>query len=112
MQQIIPTHKEIYPVDEAPPPANYDIILTGFWVNRGKPDQKSQGYMKKVKDKKVGIFATLGAYPTSKHAREALHYARKLLGANEIVGEFICQGKIDPLVLRRMPKYKVHEMNN
>ena len=68
--------------------------------------------MKKVKDKKVEIFATLGTYPTSKHAREALHYARKLLGANEILGEFICQGKIDPLVLRRMPKDKVHEMNN
>ena len=103
--------KEIYPVEEAPSPEGYDFIAVGFWVNRGKPDEKSGKYMKQIKGKKVGIFATLGAYPTSKHARKALESARTLLKENEILAEFICQGKIDPAILKRMPKNRAHEMN-
>ncbi len=109
--ETIDIDKEIYPVEKAPLPDGYDFIAIGFWVNRGRPDVKARSYMEKIRNKKVGIFATLSAYPTSKHARGALASARELLKSNEIVVEFICQGKLDPLVLSRMPKDKTHEMN-
>ncbi len=109
---ILPGNKEIYPVDKAPSPDKYDFIALGFWVNRGKPDQSAREFMEKIKGKNVGIFATIGAYPTSKHAREALYAARDILKENNILGEFICQGKINPKVLERMPRDKIHEMNS
>ncbi len=110
--EILDTDKEIYPVEVAPEPDDYDFIAVGFWVNRGQPDYRAKTYMEKIKNKKVGIFGTLSAYPTSKHARLALASARKMLNGNEILTEFICQGKLDPAVLERMPKDKTHEMNS
>ena len=106
----IPEPKEISRVEDAPPPDLYDFIAVGFWVNRGMADEKVEEYMKRIKGKKVGVFATLGAYPNSSHAREVLNWAREILDSNDVLGEFICQGKIDPNILDKMPKDGVHTM--
>ena len=63
--EILPEPKEIYSVQDAPPPEGYDFIAAGFWVNKGTADNAAQKYMKTIKGKKVGLFATLGAYPNS-----------------------------------------------
>ena len=107
---ILPEPKELFSVEDAPSPDLYDFIAVGFWVNRGMADEKAQEYMKKIKGKKVGIFATLGAYPNSAHARDVLNWARQILDGNDVLGEFICQGKIDPDILDKMPKDGVHAM--
>ena len=108
--EVLPEAKEIFSVEDAPSPDLYDFIATGFWVNRGTADEKAQQYMKRIKGKKVGVFGTLGAYPNSMHAREALSSVRELLDGNDLLGEFICQGKIDPNLLDKMPKNGVHAM--
>ena len=107
---ILPESKELFSVEDAPSPDLYDFIAVGFWVNRGMADEKAQEYMKRIKGKKVGVFATLGAYPNSSHAREVLNWAREILDGNNVLGEFICQGKIDPDILDKMPKDGVHAM--
>ena len=107
---ILPETKELFSVEDAPSPDLYDFIAVGFWVNRGMADEKAQKYMKRIKGKKVGVFATLGAYPNSSHAREVLNWARKILDGNDVLGEFICQGKIDSNILDKMPKNGVHAM--
>ncbi len=108
--EVLPEPKEIFSVETAPPPDPYDVIAMGFWVNRGTADEKAQEYLKKIRGKKVGIFGTLGAYPNSMHAREVLSNVRKLLDGNDLIGEFICQGKIDPDILDKMPTDGVHAM--
>lgn len=45
---------------------------------------------------------TLGAYPDSKHASESIQKARELLKDNNILGAFICQGKVDPQLIKWM----------
>ena len=107
---ILPEPKELFSVEDAPSPDLYDFIAVGFWVNRGMADEKAQEYMKRIKGKKVGVFATLGAYPNSSHAREVLNRAREILDGNDVLGEFICQGKIDPYILDKMPKDGAHTM--
>jgi len=107
---ILPETKELFNVEDAPSPDLYDFIAVGFWVNRGMADEKAQKYMKRIKGKKVGVFATLGAYPNSSHARKVLNWAREILDDNDVLGEFICQGKIDSNILDKMPKNGVHAM--
>ena len=107
---ILPESRELFSVEDAPSPDSYDFIAIGFWVDRGAADGKAQQYMKRIKEKKVGIFGTLGAYPNSIHAREVLSSVRELLDGNDLLGEFICQGKIDPNILDKMPKNGVHTM--
>jgi len=107
---ILPEPKEMFSVEDAPSPDLYDFIAVGFWVNRGMADEKAKEYMKRIKGKKVGIFATLGAYPNSAHARDVLNWAREILKGNDVLGEFICQGRIDPDILDKMPKDGVHTM--
>ncbi len=108
--EILPEPKEIYSVQDAPPPEGYDFIAVGFWVNKGTADNAAQKYMKTIKGKKVGLFATLGAYPNSMHAKESMANGKELLTGNEILAEFICQGKVDPDLLARMPKDGPHAM--
>ncbi len=108
--EVLPESKEIFMVEDAPSPDLYDFIAIGFWVDKGTADEKAQGYIKTIKEKKVGIFGTLGAYPNSIHAREVLSSVRELLDGNDLLGEFICQGKIDPYILDKMPKNGVHTM--
>lgn len=106
----VPEPKEIFRVEDAPSPNLYDFIAIGFWVDRGTVDEKAQEYMKTLNGKKVGIFATLGAYPNSAHAHEVLNRARDILDGNKVLGDFICQGKIDPNILDKMIGDGVHTM--
>lgn len=100
--EVMPQGTELYPVDEAPAPEEYDFIVVGFWADRENADKKAQNYLQKIKGKKVALFGTLGADPDSNHALGTMENAKKLVSDNLIVGEFMCQGKIDPKLTERL----------
>lgn len=108
--ETLPEDTEIYPVDKAPSPDGYDRLLIGFWADKGRVDDQARQYMTIVKNKQVGLFATLGAQPESKHALDILASAREQLTGNTIFGEFICQGKIDPSLIKMMEASGAHPM--
>ena len=42
---------EMFDVSAAPADiSGYDLVVIGFWVDRGHPDQKSMDFMKRVED--------------------------------------------------------------
>jgi flavodoxin len=95
---------DVFPVETAPPAAGYDLVAVGFWVDRGTADKKAQSYLNTIHGKRVALFATLGAYPDSEHAAKSMINAAALLADdNELVGTFICQGKVTP---RLVDKFK------
>ena len=105
IHEIMPMGTELCPAEEAPNPDDYDFIAIGYWVDRGTADEKAKEYIEKVKSKKVAIFGTLGAYPDSEHAFRSRENVKKLLNEkNEIIGDFLCQGKIDPKLTERLKK--------
>ena len=61
--------------------------------------------METLKNKKVGTFGTLGAYPDSEHAQKCVEKISEALKANgnTVVAEFICQGAIDPKIIETKP---------
>ncbi len=102
------TGTELFDVKDAPDMAAYDLVVMGFWVDRGHPDQKSMDFMKKVTGKKVFSLFTLGAKPRTAHAFKCAYTSASYWGEGcEQIGSWHCQGAIDPKLIeqmRRMPK--------
>lgn len=103
--QVLPEGSEIYRVDQAPAPDGYEKIAVGYWADRGTADKKAASYLNSVTNAKVFLFATLGAYPDSAHARRVLDNGAALLGEGcEVIERFICQGKLSPEIIERGKK--------
>eukprot|EP01155_Anaeramoeba_flamelloides_P019271 Anaeramoba_flamelloidesa573600_20.p2 GENE.a573600_20~~a573600_20.p2 ORF type:complete len:175 (-),score=25.09 a573600_20:627-1151(-) len=100
--EALPEPKEIFSTKEAPDPSAYDFLALGFWVDKGAANAASAKYMKSVTGKKIGLFGTLGAYPDSDHAIQCMEKARSMVQGNDILGEFLCQGKVDPDLIKMM----------
>lgn len=96
--------KEIYPVNEAPAPEGFDLIVVGFWLMGGKPDPKSSEYLAKVWNVDLFLFATHGAAVDSPHTENAMTSAKTLVSAAKIVGTFNCQGEVNPDFLEKARK--------
>ena len=93
------------PVEENPSPDDFDLIVAGYWVDRGTADGQMKAYLSRIMGKKVALFATLGAEPDSEHAAKCLENGAALLGAgSEVVGKYICQGKVAPEMVDMMKK--------
>lgn len=99
---------ELFDVKDAPDPAAFDLVVMGFWVDRGHPDQKSMDFMRRVAGKKVFSLFTLGAKPKTAHAFKCAYTSASYWGEGcEQIGSWHCQGAIDPKLIeqmRRMPK--------
>ncbi|MDR1051668.1 MAG: flavodoxin family protein [Deltaproteobacteria bacterium] len=93
-------------VGEAPDAEGFELVVVGFWVDRGEPDAKTKAFLEKVKNKKTAFFFTLGAYPHSEHADDVARVTGELLAGNgnTVLGSYRCQGKVDPVLLERMKK--------
>jgi flavodoxin len=100
--EILPDPKEMHPAAEAPPPDDFDFIAIGFWVNRGTADADARAYMDRLRNRAVGVFGTLAAYPDSEHARQCLERVETLLTGNHFMGGFLCQGRVDPSALEQV----------
>uniref|UniRef100_UPI0025D7CEF3 flavodoxin family protein n=1 Tax=Anaerovibrio sp. TaxID=1872532 RepID=UPI0025D7CEF3 len=73
-------------------------------------------FIKKIRNKKVAIFATLGAYADSDHAKKCIDNITALFDDScEVVGSFICQGavsqKMIDMMSRMFPEGHPHAMN-
>jgi flavodoxin len=101
---VMPEGTALFPVENAPDPSDYDFVALGFWVDKGAPDCAMLKYMGQIREKNVGLFATLGAWPNSEHALDCMKKATNLLSGSRVLGTFICQGKIDPELLATMEK--------
>ncbi len=103
--EVCPPGTSLCPIEEAPEGGGeYDLLIIGYWVDKGSPDKKCRDYLKTLTGKKIAFFGTLGAYPDSDHAKECMQKAEELAQENEVCGHFICQGKVDPKVLEMMAK--------
>ncbi len=102
--EALPGEKEIFPVDEAPDPSDYDFIAVGFWFMQGKPDPKSTEYLAKVGKESLFLFATHAAGAGSEHAIHGMEVAKSLAPESDILGTYSCQGEASPKILEKASK--------
>lgn len=93
-------------IDESFNLDDYECVIFGFYVDKGFFVSKTENVAKNIKNKKMGIFFTLGAEPNGEHAKEckkkAVEYFKKQ--NNDIKATFCCQGAIDPKIIEQIIK--------
>lgn len=100
----LPVNTPCINVNNIPADINsYDLAFVGYWVDKGTANQEARQFMESLTIPNVAIFATLGAYPESEHGQQSLKNGCDLIKTN-VVGSFICQGKVDPVLLAAMKK--------
>lgn len=109
VQSVIP-NCDIVSIDNLPENLNeYYFTAVGYWVDRGLPDAKSKKLIKSLKNMNVALFGTLGAYPDSPHAKGCIRDSETMLKTtgknNNVLGSFLCLGKIDPKLMDYMGKF-------
>ena len=93
---------------------DYSLIIIGGWIDRATFDSIALNFTKSIANKKVGYFFTLGAYPTSDHAKECVNNIKNLFleKNNIILSYYFCQGAIDPKLISMMSNLpKDHQMH-
>ena len=93
--------KSLLPMKEVKDLSAYDTVLAGYWVDRGGPNEEAAAFLKSLEGKKVGVFATLAFWPDTEHGFRAIMAGEELVKEkNHVIGRFICQGRLDPKVLK------------
>ncbi len=100
--------KEKYDVDictvkELGDTDSYDIVVPGFWVDKGTANKEAKKFITRIKNKKVALMGTLGASPDGEHGDKVRVNVEKLVDeSNEYLGVFLSRGKVNPKLTKRI----------
>lgn len=87
--------KSIHDLNDGEPTLDGDVLLLGYWVDKGGPNEEMKRLMAKVEGKQVGLFCTLAFWADSSHAQASLKNGADLLKErNTILGGYVCNGHI------------------
>lgn len=85
--------KSIHNLADGEPTLDGDVLLLGYWVDKGGPNAQMKAFMEKASGKHVGVFCTLAFWADASHAQESLHNgADALQERNTILGGYVCNG--------------------
>lgn len=77
-----------------------DILFVGFWTDKGTADAKTLEYLKSCQNKKIFLFGTCGFGGSTEYYLQIIERVKKVLNeTNEVIGWYMCQGKM-PLSVR------------
>lgn len=101
------TIREVLPCNDD----NNDIVFVGFWTDKGTADSKTIEYLKLLRDKKIFLFGTCGFGGSEAYFERILTNVKNNIdSSNEVIGEYMCHGKMPESVRNRYLKMK--ESNN
>lgn len=82
------------------PPA--ELFFVGFWTDKGTCDQQTAQMLSTLKDQKIFLFGTAGFGGSSEYYARILGRVKELLDPTcEVVGSYMCQGKMPDAVRQR-----------
>ena len=89
------TNFDIAHVNMAPEPYSYDVLFVGYRLTRGSIDDTLKNYLNSIRGKKIFLFGTMGANPTSPYGGIIKKNIQNLFEQNNtVLGHFLCQGQI------------------
>lgn len=99
----IPVEKKIKKISNEPIDVNdYDVILVGYWVDRGSCSAQVAAFLSHLHNKKVAIFGTMGSSTDGTYGEDVSQTVQNLIPKdNTILGDFICQGKLQPALKKQ-----------
>ena len=82
-------------------------VYVGFWTDKGNADRDTLALLGQLRNKKVFLFGTAGFGESPAHFERVLGAVRAALdGSNQILGTFMCQGKMPQAVKDRYLRMK------
>ena len=101
----MPEGTKIYDLKELNDEVNDDNLILGYWVDRAQPNKEMLHFMETLSNKNIITFGTLGAYPDSEHGQITKKNVTEILEKNNtVLGNFLCQGKINPKITEMFKK--------
>ena len=83
------------------------VLFVGFWTDKGTADAATLELLKIVKNKKIFLFGTAGFGGSAAYFQKILLRVQENLDAgNQVIGTFMCQGKMPLSVRQRYEKMK------
>ena len=99
--------KALFDIKDKPDLKDYDVIAFGFWVDRSFPYKAMKDLISETRDKDVFLMGTMGYYPDSDHGQACIKNSVSLVDKScNLMGYFICNGKVDTKLLERMAQIK------
>lgn len=107
------SNKSLHDLSEGVPVLDGDIILLGYWVDKGGPNNQMKEIMKQINNKVVGVFCTLAYFVDTTHGRNSLvNGIDELKENNTILGSYVCNGKLSDALIERFRKAPVGEVHS
>lgn len=102
----LPGEVAVLPMTEVPRDVSaYDQVFLGYWADKGTANEEAVQVIRELHHPRVALFATAGVYADSDHARDVLANGAALLPEDSgLLGTWICQGKVDPELIKLMAK--------
>ncbi|MDO5532242.1 flavodoxin family protein [Sutterella sp.] len=102
----LPGAKLVKPADLPEDLSGYNPVLLGFWCDRGNAPEEMLAIAPRFEGKTIGCFATMGGDADSPESKAWMQRtAEGLINAgkgNTLAGTFLCRGRIDPELFKRM----------
>lgn len=90
-----------------------DIFFVGSWTDKGDCAAKTAAFLEKLENKKVFLFGTCGFGQSEAYYDTVFRrYADHVKSNNQIIGHYLCQGKMPESVLRRYEAMKAANPEN
>ena len=82
-------------------------VYVGFWTDKGNADQNTLALLSQLRNKKVFLFGTAGFGQSPAYFEKVLGAVRSALDdSNQLLGEYMCQGKMPQAVKDRYLRMK------
>lgn len=89
-------------VEEAETAVEADIIFVGFWTDKGDCSEELGHFLEGLHGRRVFLFGTAGFGGAQSYFDQILERVKGHLAAdNEVVGTYMCQGKMPQSVRKR-----------
>jgi flavodoxin I len=83
------------------------MLYIGFWTDQGNADKSALELLQRIKNKKVFLFGTAGFGENEAYFQKVLNNVKSSMDeSNQVVGEYMCQGKMPQAVRDRYVKMK------
>lgn len=103
--EAAPSRCDIKRISEVKGISNYNLIIIGYWIDKGLPSQEARDFLTRLDEKNIAVFQTLGANPSGEHAMACFVNAGKLLPkTTKVLGALSLRGAISPQLIAAMSK--------
>lgn len=88
-------------------PEEADLVCVGFWTDQGGADESSRKLLKTLHNRKIFLFGTAGFGDSQTYFDGVLDAVEDNLNdSNDVIGRFMCQGKMPQAIRDRYNKLK------